>query len=245
MFRREVRLAGDLVRRVEPGDTRRSGVVARHLDLIDRCLHHHHVIEDELVWPLLLARASNDVAPMVELMESQHDVVATLLARIEPRRARWADTADASGRDELAALYDRLAVALVDHLDDEESSVAADRGGVPQPVGMGLARRRRTARYASIGTDPRVRDDAVRRRSPRRRHHVGVGAEARTRAAPLARPPGVPPAFLGRPRHGHAVIGRLAAVDRPMFLACSFWRQAERLARAEDGYCGATASAEG
>lgn len=123
MFRREVRLAGDLVRRVEPGDTRRSGVVAGHLDLVDRCLHHHHITEDRLVWPLLLARAGNDVAPMVELMESQHAVVATLLARIEPRRARWAETADASGRDELAALYDRLAVALVEHLDEEEARV--------------------------------------------------------------------------------------------------------------------------
>ncbi len=121
MFRREVRLAGDLVRRVEPGDTRRSGVVARHLDLIDRCLHHHHVTEDELFWPLLLARAAGDVAPVVALMESQHHAVATLLAQIEPRRAGWADTADADVRDELGALYDQLAAALVEHLDTEES----------------------------------------------------------------------------------------------------------------------------
>ena len=149
MFRREVGVAGDLVRRVEPGDTRRSGQVARHLDLIDRCLHHHHVIEDDLVWPLVLARASNDVAPTVELMESQHDVVATLLDRIEPRRARWAETADASGRDELAALYERLAVALVDHLDDEETRalpIAAECLSQSEWDSLGDAGRRGTPR---------------------------------------------------------------------------------------------------
>jgi len=123
MFRREVRLAGDLVRRVEPGDTRRSGMVARHLELVDRLLHHHHVTEDELLWPLLLARASIDVSPIVDLMESQHHEVATLLARIEPHRAQWAYTADASNRDELGVWYDQLAVALTGHLDDEESRV--------------------------------------------------------------------------------------------------------------------------
>lgn len=123
MFRREVRLAGDLVRRVEPGDTRRSNMVARHLDLIDRCLHHHHVTEDELFWPLLLARAATDVAPLVALMESQHHAVATLLTQIEPRRVEWADTADTFVRDEIGRLYDQLAVGLVEHLDAEESRV--------------------------------------------------------------------------------------------------------------------------
>ena len=109
MFRREVRLAGDLVRRVDTGDTRRSGVVAAHLDLIDRCLHHHHVTEDELLWPLLLARAAADVTPIVDVMESQHHEVAALLARSEDVRAEWAVTADAAGRDELA---DVAAVAV-------------------------------------------------------------------------------------------------------------------------------------
>ena len=123
MFRREVRLAGDLVRRVETGDTRRSGVVAAHLDLIDRCLHHHHVTEDELLWPLLLARAAADVTPIVDLMESQHHEVAALLARSEHVRAEWAVTADAvvPRRTRRARRPPRR--ALVEHLDDEESRV--------------------------------------------------------------------------------------------------------------------------
>ena len=123
MFRREVRLAGGLVRRVESGDTRRSGLVARHLELIDRCLHHHHRIEDELFWPLLLARASSEIAPIVDLMESQHHEVATLLAGIGPLRTQWAATADTVVADQLGVSYDRLTGALVEHLDAEESRV--------------------------------------------------------------------------------------------------------------------------
>src|SRR2546428_335868 len=65
LFRREFRLAGDLVRRVEAGDARRIAVVGRHLDLLGRTLHHHHVTEDELLWPLLLDRAPDATAPIV------------------------------------------------------------------------------------------------------------------------------------------------------------------------------------
>ena len=190
MFRREVRLAGDLVRRVEPGDTRRSGMVARHLELVDRLLHHHHVTEDELLWPLLLARAPIDVSPIVDLMESQHHEVATLLARIEPHRAQWAYTADASYRDQLGVWYDQLAVALTGHLDDEESQRAAGRRCLPHPIRVGFARRRRATRPSAIGTDPGVRDDAARRRSPRGRHDARHRPEARAACSSPGSPAG-------------------------------------------------------
>jgi hemerythrin-like domain-containing protein len=120
LFRREFRLAGGVVRRVEPGDVRRARVVADHLDLLTRTLHHHHTGEDELVWPRLLERAAEELAPVVRLMEAQHGRVDALIGEIDELRPRFAATADAADRDRLADLLDALHVQLSEHLDAEE-----------------------------------------------------------------------------------------------------------------------------
>ncbi len=95
LFRRELRLAGGLLRGVAEGDTGRAAVVADHLDLVGEILHHHHCAEDELLWPLLLARVPDELAPIVHLMESQHGRVDALLTEIGELRPRWAATARA------------------------------------------------------------------------------------------------------------------------------------------------------
>jgi hemerythrin-like domain-containing protein len=122
-FRRELRLASGLLRSVEHGDRLRAGIVANHLDLLDRFLHHHHTIEDEMLWPKLLDRVPAEIAPVVELMESQHHTVAELLQRTVTLRAKWRKDADAGRAAELAAVYARLHDALVEHLDAEEQHV--------------------------------------------------------------------------------------------------------------------------
>jgi hemerythrin-like domain-containing protein len=122
-FRRELRLAPALLRSVEHGDRLRAGIVATHLDLLDRFLHHHHTIEDDLLWPKLLERVPVEIAPVVELMETQHETVAELLAKTVDLRAAWRQDADASRARELAAVYTRLHDALVEHLDAEEQHV--------------------------------------------------------------------------------------------------------------------------
>ena len=122
-FRRELRLAPALLRSVEHGDRLRAGLVAGHLDFIDRFLHHHHSIEDDLLWPKLLVRVPGELAPFVELMENQHEVVADLLARTVELRAAWRKTADYTQAVELAALYTQLHLALLEHLDAEEQHV--------------------------------------------------------------------------------------------------------------------------
>jgi hemerythrin-like domain-containing protein len=122
-FRRELRLAPALVRSVEPGDRLRTALVATHLDLLDRFLHHHHAIEDELLWPKLLERVPVEIAPVVKLMEAQHESVAALLGRTVALRAAWRADADAARAAELAANYAQLHAALVEHLDAEEQHV--------------------------------------------------------------------------------------------------------------------------
>jgi hypothetical protein len=120
LFRRELRLAGGLLRGVPDGATARAVVVADHLDLVGEVLHHHHTAEDELLWPLLLERVPDELAPLVHLMEAQHGRVEQLLDEITPLLAQWRRTAGATERDRMAELYDELYVSLAEHLDAEE-----------------------------------------------------------------------------------------------------------------------------
>src|ERR1700710_3082433 len=106
LFRRELRLAGGLIRRVPPGDAGRAAVVSAHLELVEQVLHHHHTSEDELLWPLLLQRVPDDLAPVVELMEAQHEQVDALLQRIAVLRPRWAQDPSPERAEELAGIYD-------------------------------------------------------------------------------------------------------------------------------------------
>jgi len=118
--RREFRLAGGVVRGVAAGDLRRAAVVADHVDFLTRHLHHHHTVEDELMWPKLLERVPEELAPIVHLMESQHERVDALIQQIDALVPELRATADTDVRDRLADLLDTLHVHLVEHLDAEE-----------------------------------------------------------------------------------------------------------------------------
>ena len=120
LYRRELRLAPGLLRAVAAGDTARARVVADHLDLVGRHLHHHHTLEDRMLWPLLLERVPDELAPIVHLMESQHARVDGLIEEIDTLLPGWTRTADAATAARLADLFDTLCVHLVEHLDAEE-----------------------------------------------------------------------------------------------------------------------------
>jgi hypothetical protein len=64
-----------------------------------------------------------EIAPIVELMEAQHDVVANLLERAAALRVAWRTDADRRWAFDLAAVYEQLHDALVEHLDAEEECV--------------------------------------------------------------------------------------------------------------------------
>ena len=89
-IRRQFGQAPALVRGVAPGDTDRAAVVADHLDLLGALLHHHHVGEDRLLWPVLQPRVPADVAATVARMESQHDGIAEAQATVTTARRRLA-----------------------------------------------------------------------------------------------------------------------------------------------------------
>ncbi len=119
-FRRESRLLAALIAEVPAGDAARARVLAAHFRWYQLGVHHHHTGEDELIWPLLLARVDLE-ADVVVRMEDQHERVAQTLARAAAALRDWEPSAAPAARDDLvAALTDHRAV-LVEHLDDEEA----------------------------------------------------------------------------------------------------------------------------
>jgi hemerythrin-like domain-containing protein len=121
-FRRESRLMMGLVAAVTPGDTARAKVIADHFRDYRLGLRNHHEGEDELLWPPLLARVDLE-ADIVLRMEAQHERVGATLTRLDAAVPAWEATAGADERDTLvAALADHRAV-LLEHLDDEETTL--------------------------------------------------------------------------------------------------------------------------
>lgn len=122
IFRRESGLMPRLIRAVPDGDTARAQVLADAFGDYQMGLHFHHSGEDELVWPLLLARVDLE-ADMVLRMEAQHEVIARTLEDAAQRLARWRSAPSAATADPLIAVLTEHRAALLAHLDDEEEYV--------------------------------------------------------------------------------------------------------------------------
>jgi iron-sulfur cluster repair protein YtfE (RIC family) len=149
MFRRELLLAADVVRRVVRGDTRRSRIVAAHLRLIGSTLHHHHSGEDHYVWPLLERRAPSQVSAHVLRVMKQHRRVGADQAEVDRELLAWSCSASVDSRDRLAAALDRLAASVIEHMDYEERHV------VPvMETHIGLAEWNQIVQAMTAGLDP-------------------------------------------------------------------------------------------
>ena len=122
VFRRESDLMPTLIQAVRDGDTARAEVLAGAFADYQLGLHLHHSAEDELVWPLLLARVDLE-ADLVLRMEAQHEVVARTLAETSQRMPAWrAAPSAATAAPLLSALAEHRA-ALLEHLHDEEEYI--------------------------------------------------------------------------------------------------------------------------
>ncbi|GEM32897.1 hypothetical protein NN3_39040 [Nocardia neocaledoniensis NBRC 108232] len=103
-----------------PCPPRRARAVAGYLGLLCDSIHHHHRVEDEVLWPMLAA-AAGDAVDLRELTDD-HAQLDPMLAGI---RAACADLV--AGRAGAAAhLADRLTclhTVLDEHITDEERTV--------------------------------------------------------------------------------------------------------------------------
>ncbi|MCA2264604.1 hypothetical protein A5626_22520 [Mycobacterium marseillense] len=127
VFRDQLNLAPQLISSVRPWQRRRMKVVAGHITNVLVALHHHHVAEDELLWPTLHARVplrSEDI----HRMETEHSLIAKLVSSVELRLAEWmtapdSPVAQSQAAETLISEITALRESVSDHLGAEEDRV--------------------------------------------------------------------------------------------------------------------------
>jgi hemerythrin-like domain-containing protein len=169
MFRRECALLPQLVAAVPVGDVARARSVAGHIREVLDMLHHHHLGEDELLWPRLSTRTRFH-ADLLARMDSQHHVLAVLLEHVATALPEWRQAPAAHTGAPLTALLEQISNGLDDHFDEEEARIlplvervitAAEYREVGQRglVSIPLTRRLIMLGYLLEDTTPRERAD--------------------------------------------------------------------------------------
>lgn len=122
IFRHEFRSLRRLVTEVPPTDAWRVRATADHLQFMLDGLHMHHTTEDDLVWPLVRARAGVD-AMLATRMEEQHRDIDTALVAVRDAAATWSPAPTAEAATALASRLDEFLEVVEHHLDEEERDV--------------------------------------------------------------------------------------------------------------------------
>ncbi|MET0701482.1 MAG: hemerythrin domain-containing protein [Mycobacterium sp.] len=123
MLRREFGMLASLVHGVAKGEVARARIVADHIKLLNVVLHQHHSGEDAVLWPRLRIRAPEEIAPVVALLEEQHQEIDALTLRVDTLLSSWIADAALADREALVDAIGRLTVALDNHTHLEEKLI--------------------------------------------------------------------------------------------------------------------------
>ncbi|HET7901109.1 MAG TPA: hemerythrin domain-containing protein [Candidatus Nanopelagicales bacterium] len=121
-FRTAYTQSAQLVRANTTPSPQRVAFLADHVEFGLSMLHHHHESEDELLYPVLEARAPEQAA-RTEQIDEEHKAIATAIDESLARCATWRATPTAETGEALAASLDDLLAVLEPHLVDEEAEV--------------------------------------------------------------------------------------------------------------------------
>ena len=122
MFRRECALLPKLVAAVTEGDIVRARNVAGHAREVLDMLHHHHVGEDELLWPRLSARTR--FTPICSpAWTASIGSLRCCSSTPRQRLSEWQDAPIAHTSTPLTTLLEQLSTELNVHFDEEEAKI--------------------------------------------------------------------------------------------------------------------------
>ncbi|MEV4096631.1 hemerythrin domain-containing protein [Streptosporangium saharense] len=113
--RRLAVLAAELTEGGQSADAARAAAISTYVTKLCAYIHHHHVSEDEVLWPVLERSAGAEVD--LRDLSDDHSELDPLLAEISGQAKVFVSTGDAS---RLAALLTRLADMLDEHIEEEE-----------------------------------------------------------------------------------------------------------------------------
>lgn len=101
-----------------PCAPRRARAIARYVALMCESIHHHHTMEDDVLWPVIAA-AAGDVIDLSELTED-HAALDPRLDRLRAAAAAFGRSGDPEMARPLAAGLADLHRLLAAHIADEE-----------------------------------------------------------------------------------------------------------------------------
>jgi hypothetical protein len=122
LFRDGYAESARLVRAAPAPSAGRVTFLADHIDFGLAALHHHHEVEDELFYPVLIKRVPEQ-AEMLENVDEEHQAIKVALDAAAAASAAWRVRPSAETGEALAAALDHLNATAQPHLDDEEQKV--------------------------------------------------------------------------------------------------------------------------
>ncbi len=122
-FRRDLTAFEAAVRATPVGDAATWAALAGRWTTFATVLHHHHGVEDENLWPVLLAEATGDVSAtaMLHAMEAEHEGIDPALASCAAGFAAMVEHPCDDHRNALDVHVTATRAALLAHLAHEET----------------------------------------------------------------------------------------------------------------------------
>lgn len=124
-FRRDLARFEDAVRQTPLGDGATWRALAGRWAAFTEVLHHHHRVEDESIWPLVIGHAQErgdaEAVETLAAMEAEHGTIDPALAACAEGFAAMVEHPCADHRNALDVRVTDLRAGLLDHLRHEET----------------------------------------------------------------------------------------------------------------------------
>ncbi len=124
-FRRDLAVFESAVRHTPVGDGEAWRALRARWTRFADALHHHHRVEDDSIWPVLLERAvaagETEARALLTAMEDEHEQIDPALAACADGFAAMADHPCADHRNALDVHVTTTHALLLDHLRHEET----------------------------------------------------------------------------------------------------------------------------